>query len=266
MTIKLPKELQNTTAVYSHVLELFEHLIKGRNITMTHTEDLLTLTGSERSFTFDVDYNGAGKATFPVDPCEYRGTVPVMTSMLMEEYVDWFGSIIQQAVDYVDPESALLFKSEQHDDSNITEDDVHNYKIDWNKWHDTVKESLDAFEFDNAADTCKKLGLTLFPECDEDDVTVKAGFLRQDIEQIVERLIALHELQWDGHTISDDGYKIFEKCHAYRDTDGELYAGLKLRQTLSDNYFEPRIEIRVVKCEKDIPWFNINLIAVGQFF
>ena len=266
MTIKLPKKLQNTTAVYSHVLELFEHLINGRNITMTHTEDLLTLTGSERSFTFDMDYSSTGSATFPVDPCKYRGKLPVIPSMLMEEYVDCFGSIIQQAVDYVDPESALLFKSEQREESNLTEEDVHNYKIDWNQWHDTVKESLDAFEFDNAADTCKQLGLTLLQECDEDDLEVKAGVLRQDIETIVERLIALYELNWDGKTIGDDGYKIFDKCHAYRDTDGQLYAGLKFQQTNSDNFFDPRVEVRVVECENGIPWFNINLIAVGQFF
>lgn len=265
MNIRLPTELRNKTAVYSHVLELFEYLIKGRNITMTHTVESLTLTGSERSFTFDL-YNGGPHATFPIDPCKYRGKLSVMPGMPMTEYVGWCGEIIQKAVDYVDPESALLFKSEHHEESNITEDDVNKYTIDWNKWHDTVKESLDAFEFDNAADTCKKLGLTLFPETDEDDFSVKAGFLRQDIESIIERLIALHELDWDGKTICEDGYKIFEKCHAYRDTDGELYAGLKLRQTLSDNLFDPRIEIRLVKCETDIPWFNINLIAVGQFF
>lgn len=266
MNIKLPQELQNTTAVYSDVMELFEHLIKGRNITMTHTVEELVLTGSERSFTFDLYYSGGECATFPVDPCKYRGKLSVKPSMLMEEYVDKFGDIIQQAIDYVDPESALLFKSEPHYESNITEDDVHNYKIDWNKWHDTVKESLDAFEFDNAADACKMLGLTWFQDCDEDDLEVKAGYLREDIEQIVERLIALHELKWDGKTFGEDGYKIFEKCHAYRDTDGELYAGLKLRQTMSENLFEPRFEIRLVKCEKEMPWFNINLIAVGQFF
>lgn len=262
MNIRLPTELRNKTAGYSHILDLFEHLIKGRNITMTHTEGSLTLTGSERSFAFYMYYGGP-HATFPIDPCKYRGKLSVMPDVLMEEYVDTFGEIIQQAIDYVDPDGVGKVPPSEH---SITEDDVHNYKIDWNKWHDTVKDSLDAFEFDNAADSCKKLGLTLFPEADEDDLTVKAGFLRQDIEQIIERLIALHELKWDGKTLGDDGYKIFEHCHAYRDTDGELYAGLKLRQTLSDNFFEPRFEIRLVTCEKDIPWFNINLIAVGQFF
>ena len=265
MNIRLPTELRNTTAVYSHILDLFEHLIKGRNITMTHTVESLTLTGSERSFTFDM-YNGGPHATFPIDPCKYRGKLSVMPGMPMTEYVGWCGEIIQKAVDYVDPESALLFKSEHHEDSNITEEDVHNYNIDWNKWHDIVKDSLDAFEFDNAAESCKKLGLTWFQECDEDDIEVKAGCLRQDIEQIVERLIALYELKWDGKTLDDDGYKIFDKCHAYRDTDGQLYAVLKFKQTDSDTLFDPRVEVRVVECENDIPWFNINLIAVGQFF
>ena len=264
MNIKLPKELQNTTAVYSHVLDLFNSLIADRDVTMSHTEDSLTLYGNERQFVFNIDYSFGCSATFPVHPEDgSRGVLPVIGSMLMEEYVDTFGEIIQQAIDYVDPDGVGKVPQSE---PNITEADVHNYKIDWNKWHDTVKDSLDAFEFDNAADSCKKLGLTLFPEADEDDLTVKAGFLRQDIETIIERLIALHELKWDGKTISDDGYKIFEKCHAYRDTDGELYAGLKLRQTVSDNFFEPRFEIRLVTCEKDIPWFNINLIAVGQFF
>ena len=264
MNITLPKDLRNTTAVYSHVLDLFNALVADRDVSLSHTEETLTLYGKERQFVFNIDYSVGCHATFPVHPEDgFRGDLPVICSMLMEEYVDTFGEIIQQAIDYVDPDGVGKVPPSEH---SITEDDVHNYKIDWNKWHDTVKESLDAFEFDNAADACKKLGLTWFPECDEDDLEVKAGYLRQDIEQIVERLIALHELKWDGKTLGDDGYKIFDKCHAYRDTDGELYAGLKLRQTLSDNFFEPRFEIRLVTCEKDIPWFNINLIAVGQFF
>ena len=264
MNITLPKDLQNTTAVYSHVLDLFDSMVADRAVTLSKTEESVTLFGKERKFVFNMDFSVERRASFPVHPEDgFSGSLPVSCSMLMEEYVANYGDIIQQAIDFVDPDGAGKVPTSDHD---ITEDDVHNYKIDWNKWHDTVKESLDAFEFDNAAETCKKLGLTWFQECDEDDLEVKAGYLREDIEQIVERLIALHELNWDGKTLGEDGYKIFDKCHAYRDTDGELYAGLKLRQTSSENFFEPRFEIRLVKCEKDIPWFNINLIAVGQFF
>ena len=170
MNIKLPKELQNTTAVYSHVLDLFNSLIADRDVTMSHTEDSLTLYGKERQFVFNIDYSFGCSATFPVHPEDgSRGGLPVIGSMLMEEYVDTFGEIIQQAIDYVDPDGVGKVPQSE---TNITEDDVHNYKIDWNKWHDTVKDSLDAFEFDNAADSCKKLGLTLFPEADEDDLTV----------------------------------------------------------------------------------------------
>ncbi len=269
MNIKLPKELRNTTAVYGHVMELFEHLIKGRNITMTHTVSALTLTGSKRSFTFDLYYNGDECATFPVDPCKYRSKLSVMPIMLMTEYVGWCGEIIQKAVDYVDPESALLFKSHQHEESIITKDDVHNYKIDWNKWHETVSESLHAFSFDDAADDCRTLGLTWFPDDDgEPDYEVKAGNLQRDVEQIVDTLIKLYELHWDGKKVDADesGYRIFTKCNAYVNTDGQMYALLKLKSS-NERLADPCIEVRLVSdIEHGIPWFEINLVTVGQFF
>ena len=152
----------------------------------------------------------------------------------------------------------------------LTRDDVHNYKIDWNKWHDTVADSLNAFSFDDAAVDCLTLGLTNCEEdADEPDYPVRAGSLRRDVEQIVETLIKLLELNWDGQKVDDDdesGYKIFTKCHAYKNTDGQLYAVMKFKST-TDRLAEPCIDIRLVADhETGIPWFEISLVTVGQFF
>jgi hypothetical protein len=153
----------------------------------------------------------------------------------------------------------------------ITRNDVYDFKIDWNKWHDTVTESLHAFSFDDAAEMCKLMGVREYSDEDDDEYyDVRAGELRSNVERIIEVLIALYELKWDGISVEpgENGYKIFTKCAAFRSTSDQLYADQELyRDDEHLSLGNPCIEVCVVDDkEHGIPWFEIKLVAVGQFF
>ena len=74
---------------------------------------------------------------------------------------------------------------------------VNSVKIDWNKWYPIVQEALTATQFDEIAIVCDRLAI-----CEKDEADnltlVKAGSIRAAVERVIECIIRLYELKWDG--------------------------------------------------------------------
>lgn len=255
LNVKIPKKLMQAPAVYSYLIDLFKLLLKGRNVMMTHNETSLTIAGERNAITLNVASEGEA-FMYPTAKGAF-GRLPVTTKMRISDYMDKYGEVIQQAVEFASAPT-------------LTHDDVYKFKIDWNKWHEAVSMAIDAFSFDDAADMCNRVGI-LQHDDDGGYEEIRADELHKLAERMIVVLITLYELNWDGTAISDSndggGFKIVTKCHAYRYCDGQYYAVL----TLNDSHHEhalaqPHLEIRLVNdIENGLQGFDINLIAVGSF-
>jgi hypothetical protein len=252
-------DLRKQPAVAINIFQLMKELISGR-ANVFYDELYIKFDGPLHTIICDFSYDGNDDFKYPTSSGS-RCAIPVLANLTIEDYYYQFKDNIDNLVNHVIARTV--------NESQFTRNDVANYTIDWNKWHETVSDSLHAFSFDDAADDCRTLGLTWFPDDDgEPDYEVKAGDLQRDVEQIIDTLIKLYELHWDGKNVDADesGYRIFTKCTAYVNTDGQMYALLKLKSS-NDRLADPCIEVRLVSdSEHGIPWFEINLVTVGQFF
>ena len=133
--------------------------------------------------------------------------------------------------------------------------------IDWNIWHDAVKDSVRAFDVESTAAVCKKLGITYFSE----DESVYASDLRNWIEDICEKLI-----EWE---VNNKGV-VEEHVNAYKEDDtGIKVAELHLRNSDVDDELmvDPNIVIKLRETtnpdtKKKEPYFEIYFEIVGQFW
>ena len=134
--------------------------------------------------------------------------------------------------------------------------------IDWNIWHNAVKDSVRAFDVETTAAVCKKLGITYFSE----DESVYASDLRNWIEDICEKLI-----KWEVNGI--DGI-VEDHVNAYKEDDtGIKVAELHLRNSDVDDELmvDPNIVIKLRETinpdtKKKEPYFEIYFEIVGQFW
>ena len=133
--------------------------------------------------------------------------------------------------------------------------------IDWNIWHNAVKDSVRAFDVETTAAVCKKLGITYF----SDDESVYASDLRNWIEDICEKLIeweangkGIVEDHVNAYKEDDTGIKVAELHLRNSDVDDELMVDpniiIKLRESLDDS------------TGKKEPYFEIYFEIVGQFW
>lgn len=154
---------------------------------------------------------------------------------------------------------------------------VNAVNIDWNKWHKIVKESLDATQFDEIATVCGKLGI-----CEPDDGglrDVKSGEIRSTVEHVIETIIRLYELKWNGKEgTRRECYELYgSDCCVYREYDTKqavAYYGrieLAYRATFREEdcatfLSHPYIEVAIEEAKDGEIWFEIRLILVGQVF
>ncbi len=134
--------------------------------------------------------------------------------------------------------------------------------IDWNIWHNIIKDSVRAFDVETTAAVCKKLGITYF----SDDELVYASDLRNWIEDICEKLI-----EWE---VNDKGV-VEDHVNAYKEDDtGIKVAELHLHNNNVDDELmvDPNIVIKLrglSKTGSKIPqeiYFEIYFEIVGQFW
>lgn len=152
-------------------------------------------------------------------------------------------------------------------------------KIDWNKWYPIVQEAMLATQFDEIAIVCDRLAI-----CEKDEVDnltiVKAGSIRAAVERVIECIIRLYELKWDGKEGTRyERYDMDGDIHVFREYDTKQeysYYGrieLEYREPLdyraSDNsniLSSPHIEVALKETAKNELWFDINFNIVGQVF
>ena len=150
---------------------------------------------------------------------------------------------------------------------------VNAVEIDWNKWHKIVKEGLDAAQFDEMASMCGKLDI-----CDKDGGElneVKAGTIRSTVELVIETIIRLYELKWDGSEgTRHECYELYGgDCRIYREYDTNqafaYYGRIDLEYRYGDGssfLSHPYIEVSLEEAKDGEIWFEIRLILVGQVF
>ena len=130
--------------------------------------------------------------------------------------------------------------------------------IDWNKWHNILIESVEAFELDSAVDLARRLKLQ-WSGTDEDPVS--AGSLLEVIYKACTDLIEKYESNWqydetehlENNTYYDDAGILTEEVNMY---------------LLEDNpeIISPKLIVKLRKDEQDKYWFEIYIEAVGQMF
>lgn len=133
--------------------------------------------------------------------------------------------------------------------------------IDWNIWHNIIKDSVRAFDVETTVAVCKKLGITYF----SDDESVYASDLRNWIEDICEKLI-----EWE---VNDKGV-VEDHVNAYKEDDtGIKVAELHLRNSDVDDELivDPNIVIKLRETtnpdtKKKESYFEIYFEIVGQFW
>lgn len=134
-------------------------------------------------------------------------------------------------------------------------------KVDWNKWHQLVKDSIDAFDIDTAVDYCDKLGIQFK---DGELIPVRAGTIRSCLESLAETLIKLHDIKWSENA-EYATYTLYESCYVIKDDCG-LHGNLNLVAYGVETISDPMIEIYLRLCDNNDPWFDINFNLVSQVF
>lgn len=158
----------------------------------------------------------------------------------------------------------------------LTRDDVMNYKIDWNEWHDIVHESLVAFDFDAVAFVTERIGFVNSGYDETDKSPVRGAELAQEVEHVCSVLIALYELGYEmdadnpEYVIYDDYCKAFKSVMS---TEGIYHAVLKFSNNNNPDdssvpifINEPCIEVKLALDDQNKPWFEINFNVVMQRF
>lgn len=152
-------------------------------------------------------------------------------------------------------------------------------KIDWNKWYPIVQEALTATQFDEIAIVCDRLAICEKDEADNLTI-VKAGSIIAAVERVIECIIRLYELKWDGKEGTRyERYETYGNVRILREYDTKQeysYYGeidLEYREPLdyraNDNsniLSSPRIEVALKETEKNELWFEIDFNVVGQVF
>lgn len=156
---------------------------------------------------------------------------------------------------------------------------VDSVKIDWNKWYPIVQEAMTATQFDEIAIVCDRLAICEKDEADNMTIA-KAGSIRSAVERVIECIIRLYELKWDGKEGTRyERYEMYGNIHVLREYDTKQersYYGkidLDYRDPLDyraeDNatiLSSPYIEVALKETAKNELWFEINFVLVGQVF
>ena len=130
-------------------------------------------------------------------------------------------------------------------------------KIDWGKWHETMMDSIRAFDFDEAIRVATSLGYRVNE--DDTDIEVTAGYLLDFITHACDWLILRYEEKWDGESeVERDAYT----KQAYLDETGVYLVALEL----SSSYPAPTLEVSLVPLKGNDAYFRIQVVSVGQMF
>ena len=130
--------------------------------------------------------------------------------------------------------------------------------IDWNKWHDILVESIEAFELDSAVDLAHRLKLQ-WSGTDEDPVS--ASSLLEVINKVCTDLIEKFESNWEydetehleNNTYYDEAGILTEEVNMYLSED-------------NPEIIIPKLMVKLRKDNQDKFWFEIYIEAVGQMF
>lgn len=241
--------LEARPATISNIVEMLGKMTNS--VTFTYGDEELVISGPSRTMRFKLDY-GSDQIYYMYNE-SLHGVLPV-GGCTVKEYFDKYSDILHRILKYVE-------------DTGLTKDDVFNYRVDWNKWHDIVDDALSAFSFDDAAEVCNKLGL-VEEEAETDPYKVRPGELCRTVSSIMTTLIKLYEMAWDGSPVGESnyGYKIYENCSAMIDERGTLCASLNFKQTDTEYIFTPQIVISLYKDTDGVMCFRIDLVPVGQFY
>lgn len=145
-------------------------------------------------------------------------------------------------------------------------------KIDWNKWHETLADSMRAFDFDAAAAIAERLGLhAVDPEIEETNVSpIRGAELANDVYRMCETLIEMHSKKWKPSEKEPNVVIYHDYCSAYV-SNGEYTATLKMKPYGTEPVFpsticDPVIDV-ILHDDADYgPWFDINFNVVQQVF
>lgn len=161
-------------------------------------------------------------------------------------------------------------------DRVLSREDVLNYKIDWNDWHDIVHDALVAFDFDAVAFAAARIGFVNSGYDETDKTPVRGAELAQEVEHVCSVLIAMYELgyEMDANTpefmIYDDYCKAFKSVMS---TEGIYHAVLKFSNNNDPDdrsvpifINDPCIEVKLALDNQNKPWFEINFNVVMQSF
>ena len=131
------------------------------------------------------------------------------------------------------------------------------YKIDWNKWHDILDESISAFDLDSGAWLAEKFKLHWNNDGDD---PVSAQSLLAVIKEVCTDLIEKYETGWkfsaDQHLKNNTYYDagmLCEEVNMFIHIDNPEIA-------------LPKLIVKLRKDESDKFYFEILIESVGQMF
>ena len=137
-----------------------------------------------------------------------------------------------------------------------------NKNIDWNIWHNKVKDAITAFSIDDFVIIAEKLNL----EFGEDD-PISYGAILGILNDMMEWMIAHYESGWDGNIETVDKIKYLE-LNYYRDEGNFIVTEQRFRSKENCDFFDTCI--RVTLCPTSYTdselYFKIEFICAGQMW
>jgi hypothetical protein len=141
--------------------------------------------------------------------------------------------------------------------------------IDWNIWHDKVKDAKAAFQIDDMLAVCNKLNIAF----GEDD-PISFGGISDMLDTSMEWIIEHYCNKWDGSYNEEDVVK-FYKTNCYLDESGFITVECHLKKIGDENtnleFLDPYIKIVLLPADnKDLKisnlYFKIEFIIASQIW
>ena len=137
-----------------------------------------------------------------------------------------------------------------------------NGNIDWNIWHNKVKDAIAAFNIDDVMIIAGKLNL----EFGEDD-PISYGSILEVLNDMMEWMIVHYESNWDGNIETVDKIKHLE-LNYYRDEGNFIVTEQHFRTKECCDLFDTFIRVTLCPTSYTDPelYFKIEFICVGQMW
>ena len=149
------------------------------------------------------------------------------------------------------------------------DEDKESKSIDWNIWHNKVKDAKTAFQIDDMILICEKLNIAF----GEDD-PISYGGISDLLDTAMEWLIVHYNNKWDGEVKDSDKIRCYG-FNYYRDEGGFFTIENHFKTTGNTgtdlDYIDPYIRISLVPTSfgmmdvKDL-YFKIEFIVASQMW